>query len=119
MLSKIIGSIWVVLGILWLIRPQMLQNRLKRKLNRKLRWIVYGFIIVFGFMMAGSMLKTPGILPKLIAVVGLVIAIKAMMMITSKTSEKILEWLGSRSLLFFRITAFAFLALGILMLVNK
>ena len=112
MLAKVIGFLWVLFGFLWLARPQALKGRLQRKMGRKTRWIVYGFLIVFGFLMMGSVIRTPGFLPKFIGVLGMVITIKAIMLLTSKTSEKFVTWWSERSMLFFRVLAAAFIALG-------
>lgn len=112
MLSNILGTIWVILGLWWIIRPQALKRRMQRKMNRKIRWIVFGFMIVLGFMMVGSVIRAEGLLAKIVGVAGLAISIKAIMFITSKTSGKMLEWLGERSLKFFRIWAAAILAIG-------
>ncbi len=61
-------------------------------------------------------MKTPGMLAKLIGIVGLVLAIKVIMLITSKTSERLFEWWGTRPLMFFRIVALVFLTMGAMLL---
>lgn len=119
MLTKIIGFIWVLMGIVWVIRPGMLKNRLQKKMGRKARWVVYGFIIVFGFLMIGSVLKAPGIAAKVVGVAGMALTIKAIMLLTSKTSEKFVSWWSQRPELFFRMLALVFFALGSLMLTVK
>lgn len=104
------------MGILWAIKPHILQNRLKKKMSRKLRFAVYGFIVVFGFLMAGSVFKAPGALAKLAGVIGLIIAIKGILLLTSKASDKMQEWIAAKSLMFFRIWALIILATGLVML---
>ena len=116
MLSKVLGLIWIILGLLWLFKPEILKSRLEKKMNRRMRRVVYGFIRVFGFLMIGSVFKTPGLVPKIIGIVGMIIVIKVIMLITSRTSEKIFDWWGERSLNFFRILALCILAIGIMMM---
>jgi hypothetical protein len=116
MLSKILGVIWILLGVWWLIRPEALKNRLKRKMNRRVRRVVYGFLLVFGFLMIGSVFKTPGLLPKIIGIVGMIIVIKVIMLITSRTSEKVFDWWAERPLIFFRIWALLVLAIGTMLM---
>ncbi len=113
MLLKILGALWILFGLLWLIFPNMLKNRLKKKLSRKIRRVVFAFLIVFGLVLAGSVLKVQGILPKIIGIIGLVLAIKGFMLITSKTSEKFFDWLATRSIIYFRIMALVILGIGI------
>jgi len=117
MIAKILGTIWVLLGILWLIKPEMLKNRLKKKMTKKMRRIVLGVCIVFGVMMTGNVFRLAGIIPKIIGIAGIVITIKAIMLITSKSQEKFFDWWGNRPVQVFRILALVFLFLGISMLV--
>ena len=115
MLSKILGTIWIILGILWLIKPEGFRNRLKRKMNRKMRRIVLGFLLVFAFLMIGSVFKAPGVLAKIIGVIGIIIVIRGILLLTSKASEKMREWLSERPLMYFRICASILLVIGLLM----
>ena len=117
MITKILGTIWVLLGIVWFLKPEMLKNRLKKKMNKKMRRIILAFCIVFGVMMTGNIFKLAGIVPKIIGIVGIFITIKAIMLITSKTSEKFFDWWGERPIQVFRILALIFLGLGFYMMV--
>jgi multisubunit Na+/H+ antiporter MnhB subunit len=103
MFYKIFGVIWVVLGLIWMIRPDHLRNRLQKKMTRRVKWIVFVFLLVFCFMMIGSVLKAPGIGIKIAGIIGIVITIKAILFITSKASHKIIDWWRAKPPLFFRI----------------
>ncbi|GEM_PF-1247413 len=116
MLARILGIIWIGLGLLWLFKPESLKNRLQRKMNRRIMFVVYGFLLVFGFLMTGSVIKTPGLVPKVIGVLGMVLAIRAIILITSKTSEKIFEWWGNRPPGFYRTCALFMLIIGTMMI---
>ena len=115
MLSKILGYIWIILGMWWVIRPESLKRRLARKMSRRVRWTVFAFVIVFAFLMIGSVIRASGIAAKIIGIVGLVIAIKAIMLITSKTSEKVLAWWAGRPVGFLRAWAAFILTMGIML----
>lgn len=116
MLARILGIIWILLGLWWLIKPDALKRRLQRKMSRKVRWTVFGFLFIFGIMMTGSVFKAPGILPKVIGIIGLIIAIRAVMFITSKASERILSWWAERPVIVFRLWGLAVLGMGVLLL---
>ena len=118
MLSKILGAVTITTGLLWLAKPQILQNRLKKKMNRNLKFTVFGFIIVFGFLILGSVIKAPGLIPKIAGIAGLVIAIKGIRILTSKASERVLEWWANKPLGFFRIWAAFVLATGIALILS-
>jgi small-conductance mechanosensitive channel len=114
-LSNVLGTISIITGILWLIKPEGLKNRLKRKLNRKLRYMVYGFIVMFGTLMIGSVIRLHGLLPKIVGTIGIIIVIKATLLITPKASEKMQDWLADRPVVFFRMWALAILIMGVML----
>ena len=116
MLSKILGIIGILTGLFWLIKPEALKNRIKKKINRKIKIIVFIFVIGFGLLLIGSIIRAEGFLPKFIGVIGIVITVKGILLLTSKTSEKILEWLQDRSLLFFRACALFIFVMGIMLM---
>ena len=115
MLAKILGTIWIVSGLLWLFKPESLRNRLKKRMSRKLRWIIYGFILIFGLLIIGSVLKANGLLPKIVGVIGIIITIKGILLLTSKTSEKIFTWWSERPIVFFRVWALFILVTGLML----
>ncbi len=119
MIAKILGVIWVVLGILWVAKPQVLRGRLSKKMTRRVKWIVFAFILVFGLSLIGSIIKAQGIFLKIVGLTGLIIVIKVILIITSKTSEKILEWWQGRPLLFFRIWGLFIFAIGAILIFGK
>ena len=115
-MAKILGFIWIILGLLWLIKPQALKNRIKRKMNRKMRWTIYGFLIIFGILMVGSVIKAPGLLPKIVGVVGLILVIKGILLLLSKASDKLWNWWAEQPLVIFRLQALCILAVGIMLI---
>ena len=114
-MAKILGFIWIILGILWLIKPETLKNRLKRKITRKMRWTIYGFLIAFGILMVASVIKAPGLLPKIVGIIGLILVIKGILLILSKASEKLWEWWARQPLAVFRLQAICIIAIGIML----
>ncbi|MBD3380025.1 MAG: hypothetical protein GF408_06160 [Candidatus Omnitrophica bacterium] len=117
MLTNIIGLIWIVAGLLWTIWPGKLKERLGRKITKRMRRVVFGFIIVFGFSLIVSIFKTPGIAGKLIGLTGMVLAIKGIMLFTSRASGKMLEWWSERPVIVFRVQGIVVLAIGIALVV--
>jgi len=117
MLSKILGVVWIILGAIWFAKPGSLKARLGKKMSKKVKRIVYGFILMFSFLMVGSVMKVPGVMAKILGIVGMVIAIKAIVLITSKTSENLLEWWVKKPIVVFRIWAACVLAIGIMLVI--
>jgi len=112
MIGKILGIIWIILGALWIIKPQILRDRMKKKMTRKLRWVVFIFIMIFGLSLIGGVIRAEGFLLKLVGIIGFIIVIKGVLLATSKTSEKILGWWQSKPLVFFRIWGLFVLLMG-------
>jgi len=116
MLAKIIGTLWMVFGLFWLMRPASLKMRLEKKMGRRIKIIVYIFIFVFGILILASVIRAPGWLPKLVGLAGIAITIYAIRLLTTRTSEKIFLWLGKKPLLFFRILALVITGIGIMLM---
>lgn len=116
MFSKILGIVWVCLGLLWVFKPRVFKARLEKKMSRKVKRIVFGFMLILSFTMIGSVIKVPGIIAKIVGVIGMFIAIKAIMAITSKTSENVFEWWGKKPLTVFRILGAVVFSIGVLIL---
>lgn len=112
MFAKILGIIWIVLGVLWVAKPQIPKERLKRKMARKIKWVVFGFVALFAFTLIGSILKAQGMPLKIVGLIALVVVARTILLVTSKTSEKVSAWWQGRSLVFFRIWGLFFLAMG-------
>jgi len=112
MIAKIIGWTWIMLGIFWLIKPEGLKNRMKKKTGRRTKRVIYAAILMMAFYMIGSAFGAPGMLPKIIAIIGMIMVIRVIIMITSKTSEKIFDWWTNKPSIIFRIWALVFLMIG-------
>ena len=116
MLAKILGAIWIVMGLVWMLKPEILKNRLKRKMGRKLRWLIYGFIFMFGLLIIGSVIRAQGLLPKIVGIIGVFIIVKAILLFTSRASEKILGWWSEKPAIFFRIWALFIFVTGLMLI---
>ena len=116
MFIKIIGTFWTVFGIFWLIKPASLKTRLEKKMGRKIKFIVYVFVIVFGILMLASVIRAPGWLSKLVGLLGIVITIYIIRLLTNRTSGQILLWLGKKPVPFFRALALAVTIIGIMLM---
>ena len=115
-MAKILGIIWVILGILWLARPEALKSRLKRKMSRRIRLTIYGLLIVLGILMMGTAIKAQGFLPKIAGIVGALLVIKAVFLLLSKASEKLWSWWAEQPVLIFRLQAAFIIAVGVILI---
>ncbi len=118
MISNIVGGFWIILGLIWVMKPQILKDRLARKMTRTMKRMIFGFIIMLGFSLMVAVFKIPGILAKTIGVFGMIVAIRGIMLVTSKASDKMITWWSDRSLLFFRVQGLAILISGIVLVIK-
>ncbi|NQT32142.1 MAG: hypothetical protein HQ594_00540 [Candidatus Omnitrophica bacterium] len=119
MFTKIFGTFWIIIGLFWLVRPEALKNRLRRKMTWKMRWLVFGLVIAVGFLLMGSAMKLHGLFARMIGIIGIILVIRAIIGITSKTSEKVLEWWGERPVYVFRIWALIVFGTGLVLVFGK
>ncbi len=117
-MARILGIIWIILGILWAAKPAILRDRLRRKMSRKIKWTIYGFLLAFGILMVGSVIKIPGIFAKIVGLLGVVLVIKSIVLMLSKTSEKLWEWWLKQPLVIFRLQALLLIVIGIMLVLT-
>ncbi len=108
--------IWIVVGTFGALKPEGLKNKMRKKIDRKMKRVVYAFIFVFGFSLVASVFKMHGIISKIVAVVGLFVLIKGIMLVTSKTSEKVFTWWAERPLGYFRMLGLILIGTGCVLL---
>jgi hypothetical protein len=65
--------------------------------------------------MVGSVMKAPGLLPKIIGILGILLAVKGIFLLLSKTSEKLWAWWADRPLSVFRLQAVIIIAIGVML----
>lgn len=114
MLLKIVGIIWIAGGIAGLINPGYIKERLRKKMTGRIKRIVFFFMLCFGFMMASSIFTAPGIAARVAGIIGAVLVIKAVSALTRGTTKSLFNWLGQKSLNFFRVLSAFNIGLGLM-----
>ncbi|HPN72751.1 MAG TPA: hypothetical protein PKZ41_02010 [Candidatus Omnitrophota bacterium] len=115
MFTRIAGIIVMLFGLSGVINPLWFKNRVVRKINFRIRFVVYAFVLVFAVLILAHAARAEGLAAKVAAMAGLVITIKIIMLITTKSGEKISAMLEGKALNFFRIWAGVFLAMGMML----
>jgi len=114
-MAKIVGYIWIILGIIWILRPGAFRERLRRKASRKLRRVFYGALFIFGIAIAGSLLRINGFLPRVMGILGILLIFKSLFLYFSRASDKLWEWWGRQPLPVFRLQALGVIIIGALL----
>ncbi len=110
MFSHIVGSVFILLGVLFLLYPEALRKRLRR-------WFLAAALF-FGALLVSVGWKQPGLLPKVLVLIGVAAILKGLLLINSKATETITAWVLSRPILHLRIFAVAEIAMGLLILLG-
>lgn len=116
MFSHIVGGIFIVVGALCLFYPEVLRKSLRRKAVWKLRRWFFAAALFFGALLVSVGWKQPGLLPKVLVLIGVAAILKGLLLINSKATETITAWVLSRPILHLRIFAVAEIAVGFLIL---
>lgn len=118
MVSHIVGSIFILLGVLFLLYPEALRKRLRRKAVWRLRRWFLAAALFFGALLVSVGWKQAGLLPKVLVLIGVAAILKGLLLLNSKATEKITAWVLSRPILHLRIFAVAEIAMGLLILLG-
>jgi len=116
MLIRLIGWLWLITGILFLIWPQMLRNRLQKKTYKQIRRILFVLAIFIGVLLFSAGLRAEGFKAKLLMIVGIIGLLKAVFFLKAKAAEKILNWFLRQRLSFFRFWACIQIVIGAVIL---
>ena len=119
MLAKLLGWVWIILGVIFLIKPQMLRNRLQKKGIRKIRKYLFAGALALSSMILSIAWNAEGILAKIVFVFGLVGIFKSMFFLKEKTSQKLIEWIAKQPIKFFSVWAIAQICFGMMLLFLK
>ncbi|MBN2131838.1 MAG: hypothetical protein JW741_20225 [Sedimentisphaerales bacterium] len=116
MLSTIIGLFFILFGIVFLLYPESLRKRLRKKALRKLRRYFFGAALGTGIMLISLGWRYAGVLPKILAVAGAVAVLKGLLLLKSRAAEEATQWILRQPVLTLRIFAGAQIGLGLLIL---
>jgi uncharacterized protein YjeT (DUF2065 family) len=116
MFSNILGSIFVFLGVFFLLYPETLRRRLRSKAVWKLRRYFFAAALSLGVLLISVGWRYEGLLPKILMLAGIVAVLKGLLFLNAKATEKITAWILERPTLHLQIFAAGQIALGLLIL---
>lgn len=118
MFSGVVGGIFILVGVLSLFYPEALRRRLRRKAVRKLRRYFFAAAVFFGVLLISAGWKQPGLLPKMLVLIGVAAVLKGLLLLNSRASERVTAWVLARPILHLRVFAAAEIAMGLLVLLG-
>ena len=112
MIATIVGWFWTITGIIFLIKPGFLKRRLQKKSLKRLRRLLFSIALFLGFILIVAAWKQPGILSKVLMILGIISIAKGFFLLKAKVADKILEWFAKQSLVFYRLCACCHILIG-------
>jgi len=113
MITKIIGIIWVVWGILILVKPEVLRKKLQTKGSKKIKKNLFLLTLFLSITLIIVSLKVSGLLPKILLILGVIGIFKAFIFLKSKASDKLIAFSANLSLSIYRIGGAMYIVLGL------
>jgi len=116
MLAKLLGWFFIVMGTLFILRPQLLKNRILKKSYRTLRKYLFALSVFLGILLVKVSFEYEGLLSRVILVIGVIAILKGFFIIKSKMADKMSEWFSNQRLIVFRIGAVVHILIGLALL---
>jgi len=116
MFSNILGGIFVLLGVLFLLYPEALRRRLRRKAIWKLRRYFFAAAFSLGILLISVGWRHEGLLPKVLMLIGIVALLKGLLLLNSRAAETVTAWILERPIVQLRVFAVGQIAMGLLIL---
>ena len=118
MFSYFVGSLFIMLGILFLLYPESLRKRLRKKAIRKIRRYLFAGAITLGILLVSTGWKYEGFLPKILVLIGIVAILKGVFFLKSSAADKVTEWILRQPVIFFKVFAACQIAFGVLIVLR-
>lgn len=115
-MATILGWFFIVMGLLFLLKPEILKKRLLKKGYKKMRMFLLSLSVLLGVMMITTAAKFQGLVPKMVMVLGVIAILKGFFLLKSKAADKMIEWSNRQPLILCRVGAFVHILIGIAIL---
>ena len=119
MLLKLLGWIWLVAGIWFLFKPEVLKARLQKKSLKQMKKIFVPIAVFLGLWLIVVGFGSAGIFAKFLMLLGIVALIKSALLLKTNVADKIIEWYGRQSLAFYRLCACCHIILAVVILLGS
>ena len=112
-MAKIVGYLWILLGIICAAKPGVFKGWFARRTGNKLFWVLF-FLFLFVFLqLLGIALHFKDLLPKLAGIIGIIFLIKIAWDIQSKARGRLNEWFTGLPLFPFQAFGWCLIAMGV------
>jgi len=114
LLLFIVGWAWIALGIWWFFRPAGIKRRFEKRYRKGAR----SLLLIVLFVTAGILIAAGrwlgGLWGLLLAALGIMAVLKALLFVRGKVSDTILDWWSRQPIWVYRASAAGLVVLGCL-----
>ncbi|HTL71570.1 MAG TPA: hypothetical protein VL404_09805 [Candidatus Eisenbacteria bacterium] len=116
MFNSIFGTFWILLGALWVWKPEILRGWFVRKMNRKAMWTAWGVIFFMGLHLASlaGKIQTPAL--RKAAFAGILVLAALLWIAQSRARLKAAAWFQKTPAAAFRLFGWINIATGLSMI---
>ncbi len=111
----ILGWVWFALGLWWFMRPQGIRKRLERDFRKKLRTLLIITLLAVAGVLFSSGRELGGIAGWLVPIAGVIVCLKALLLVRGKLCDTVLDWWSDRSDRVYRGSAACLAIAGLLL----
>jgi hypothetical protein len=105
---------WMFLGVWWFFRPDGIRRRLAKGYRKSARWLLLTVLIFTAGVLMSAGRTMGGACGTLLAVLGVIAVLKAMLFLRGAASEKVLDWWNRQPTWVYRASAAGLFLLGCL-----
>lgn len=112
MLLKILGWIWLISGIFFLLKPQRFRDKLQKTSAKKLKRFFFWLALTLSILLITAVWNVHGTVATILKILGVIGLFKAAFFLKAKAADAVLEWYVSRPVKFFRFSAIGLIVMG-------
>jgi len=116
MISYIIGSLFIIFGLIFIFKPMLLKQKIINKSTKKIKKYLFLISLIVGILLISSAWEYHGLIAIIISILGVISIFKAFLFLKSNITEKVVTVIEKQGALFFRIYALIMIALGVLII---
>ncbi len=116
MFAKLIAYFLMALGVLFILKPDMMKKRLHKKAYKKARYYIFALALFLGSAFVKIGFAYHGIIPKIIMILGVIAIVKGLFLLKAKAYEHLMDFISSKPLWVFRLFALSYILTGLLIL---
>jgi len=109
---KVIAILWIILGVVWLFRPESFRSYVRKKIFKKYRRLALILLLITGGYLL-SFFRFSFVAAKLIALLGLIVIIKALFLLNRKFSESLSRYIEKIPIFYIRVASLLLIGIGI------